>query len=192
MEKEFRKYRWFFTSSGNLVIGGKSAEQNEEIMKKHSESRDKYVVMHTSAPGSPFTLIKEPSKKDLDEMATFTACFSQQWKKNQEEAEVDIFSIEQVNKDKKMKTGTFGVTGKIQRRKVELELTLDFQKGKLRGVPFSVVKKPFVLLTPGSLTKEQATDELLKIIKNKFNYIMTKEEIMAALPSKDIFIKELK
>jgi hypothetical protein len=192
MEKDYKRYRWFFTSSDNLVIGGKSAEQNEEIMKKHSESREKYVVMHTSSPGSPFTLVKEPSKRDLDEMAIFTACFSQQWKKGKEEAEVDIFSIEQVNKDKKMKTGTFGVTGKIQRKKVELELSLDFQKGKLRGVPKITVKKPFVVLTTGPMTKEQATEVLIKIIKNKFNYIMAKDEIMAALPAKDIAIRELK
>ena len=91
MEKDYKKYRWFFTSSDNLVIGGKSAEQNEEIMKTHSESREKYVVMHTSSPGSPFTLIREPSKQDLIEMAIFTACFSQQWKKGSKEAELDIF-----------------------------------------------------------------------------------------------------
>ena len=192
MEKDYKKYRWFFTSSDNLVIGGKSAEQNEEIMKTHSESREKYVVMHTSSPGSPFTLIKEPSKQDLDEMAIFTACFSQQWKRGSKDAEVDIFSIEQVNKDKKMKTGTFGVTGKIQRRAVKLELSLDFQKGKLRAVPKITVKKSFVILTPGNLTKEQVTDSLIKIIKNKFNYIMSKDEIMAALPAKDIALRELK
>ena len=189
MEKDYKRYRWFFTSADNLVIGGKNAEQNEEIMKKHSESREKYVVMHTSSPGSPFTLIREPSKKDIDEMAVFTACFSQQWKKGSKEAEVDIFSIEQVSKDKKMKTGTFGVTGKIQRKKVKLELSLDFQKGKLRAVPRETVKKPFVILTPGSLTKEDATNLLIKIIKDKFNYIMAKDEIMAALPAKDINIR---
>ena len=30
---EYEKYRWFFTSSDKLVIGGKSSKQNEEIMK---------------------------------------------------------------------------------------------------------------------------------------------------------------
>lgn len=192
MEKEYSKYRWFFTSSGNLVIGGKSAEQNEEIMKKYSESREEYVVMHTSAPGSPFTLIKDATKKDLDEMSVFTACFSQQWKKNQDSAEVDVFTIEQVNKNKKMKTGTFGVAGKIQKKNVKLELTLEFQKGKLRCIPKISVKKPFVIIVPGNLSKEEAADSVRKIVRDKFNYIMSKDEIMAALPSKDIGIKLLK
>ena len=43
MEKDYKKYRWFFTSSDNLVIGGKSAEQNEEIMKD-SVSREALVI----------------------------------------------------------------------------------------------------------------------------------------------------
>ena len=33
-EINYQKFRWFYTSSGILVIGGKSAEQNEEIIKQ--------------------------------------------------------------------------------------------------------------------------------------------------------------
>lgn len=190
--REYLKYRWFFTSSGKLVVGGKSAEQNEDIMKKRIDNRENFVVMHTSSPGSPFTLIKNPSKQDLEEMATFTACFSQQWKRDNTMAEVDVFTTEQINKNDKMKTGTFGVTGKIERKKVKLELALDFQKGKLRAVPKNVVKKPFIILVPGKFDKEEATQLLIKIIKDKFHYIMAKEEVMAAIPSKDIEIKEVK
>ena len=29
----YKKYRWFVTSSDKLVVGGKSAEQNEELVK---------------------------------------------------------------------------------------------------------------------------------------------------------------
>ena len=79
MEKkiDYEKYRWFLTSAGKLVIGGKSAEQNEEIMSR-AEKED--YIMHTSEPGSPFCVISEPSKQELEEVAVFTACFSQQWK----------------------------------------------------------------------------------------------------------------
>jgi hypothetical protein len=161
-------------------------------MKKRMDTQDNFVVMHTSSPGSPFTLIKDPSKQDLEEMAIFTACFSQQWKRENSQAEVDVFTTEQISKDERMKMGTFGVTGKIQRKTAKLELSLDFQKGKLRAVPKTVVKKPFVFLIPGTLDKEAAAQLLVKIIKDRFNYIMSKEEIMAAIPSKDIDIKEVK
>ncbi|HDI03158.1 MAG TPA: DUF814 domain-containing protein, partial [Candidatus Pacearchaeota archaeon] len=52
----YEKFRWFFTSSGKLVIGGKNAEQNEKIINEMLEDND--VVLHTKARGSPFCVIK--------------------------------------------------------------------------------------------------------------------------------------
>ena len=84
----YLKYRWFYTSSGKLVIGGKSSKQNEEIMKKVMKED---VIMHTSTPGSPFCIIRKPSKEDLEEAAIFTGCFSQEWKKHKKKTEIQIF-----------------------------------------------------------------------------------------------------
>jgi hypothetical protein len=182
----YEKYRWFFTSSGKLVIGGKSAEQNEDIM---SEVEDDDVVMHTSSPGSPFCVIKNPNKKDLDECAVFTACFSQDWKKGKKKTEVHIFKGEQVTKNKGMSMGTFGVMGSIQRRKVELKLVLDFQKGKIRALPPSSAKKKILVLVPGRFDKIQATNKILEFIKDKYSYPLTREEVMSAIPSDGIAVK---
>ena len=79
-EKDYLKYRWFFTSEGKLVVGGKSDEQNEEVIKNFL--RPDYLIMHTSLPGSPFMIIQDdnPSKNDLKETAIFCASFSKQWK----------------------------------------------------------------------------------------------------------------
>ena len=93
---DYEKYRWFFTSSNKIVIGGKSAEQNEDIMR-NIENED--VVMHTSSPGSPFCIISSPSEKDIEEVAIFTACFSHEWKKGKKTSEVHIFKGEQVTKN---------------------------------------------------------------------------------------------
>ncbi|HIQ50413.1 MAG TPA: DUF814 domain-containing protein, partial [Nautiliaceae bacterium] len=38
----YEKYRWFFTSKGNLVICGKDQSSNEVIIKKYSKNF-KYV-----------------------------------------------------------------------------------------------------------------------------------------------------
>lgn len=184
---DYERYRWFFTTSGKLVKGGKSAEQNEDIMSR-VENDD--VIMHTSSPGSPFTIIKSPSEEDIEEVAIFTACFSQEWKRGKDKAEVHIFKGEQVTKNKSMKTGTFGVMGSVKRKKVELKLTLDFQKGKLRAIPATSLKKKAIILTPGNLDKNQATNKLMDILKNKYNYPITRDEIMSAIPSDNISIKE--
>jgi len=56
-EKEwFEKFRWFITSTGFLVIGGRDATTNEIIIKKHTETGD--LVFHTDLAGSPFFVIK--------------------------------------------------------------------------------------------------------------------------------------
>jgi putative heme degradation protein len=183
---EYEKYRWFFTSSGKLVIGGKSAEQNEKIMTK---AEDDDMIMHTSSPGSPFCIIKNPSADDIEEAAVFTACFSQEWKRGKDKAEVHIFKGEQVKKNKGMKVGTFGVMGSVKRKKVKLKLSLEFQKGKLRAVPCLNGKKKSIVLVPGSLDKLRAANKILGIIKNEFNYPITKDEIMAAIPSDNIAVK---
>ena len=53
--RDYMKFRWFFTSSGKLVVGGKSDELNERVLREYLNP--KYVVCHTSEPGSPFMII---------------------------------------------------------------------------------------------------------------------------------------
>lgn len=187
--KDFEKYRWFITSSGKLVIAGKNAEQNEEIVRNNA--KEDAVIMHTSSPGSPFSIIKKPNRKDLEETAIFTACFSHDWKKLKKgrSSEVHVFLGSQVLKDKNMKIGTFGIVGKPEKRKVEMKLTLTIQKGKIRAVPESAAKEKIAVILRGNLTKEKAAEKLLEILKTKA-YKFTKEEVMAAIPSGNMLIVE--
>ena len=46
--RDYMKFRWFFTSSGKLVVGGKSDELNERVLREYLNP--KYVVCHTSEP----------------------------------------------------------------------------------------------------------------------------------------------
>ena len=186
IQKEYEKYRWFFTSSDKLVIGGKSSKQNEEIMSFVEEGD---IIMHTSTPGSPFCIIKNPNSKEMIEVAIFTACFSHEWKKRKKRTEVHIFKGEQVIKKRGMKEGTFGIMGSIHKKKIDLKLVLDIQKNKLRAVPPTAAKHKLATLVPGSLDKETATKKILKIIKDKYGYPISKEEVMSAIPADNIDIK---
>ncbi|MDP7521149.1 MAG: NFACT RNA binding domain-containing protein [Candidatus Pacearchaeota archaeon] len=89
--KEYMSYRWFFTSEGKLVVGGKSDEQNENVLRYFK--RPGYTIMHTTKPGSPFMIIQsdDPSKNDLDECAVFCACFSKEWKTGKKSIDIDVF-----------------------------------------------------------------------------------------------------
>jgi len=182
MEIDYTKFRWFFTSSGVLVIGGKSAENNEEVVKR---AKDDDLVFHTEEPGSPFCLIVddiEETKEDIREAAVFCASLSQQWKKKKKEIDVGYFRGVQLKKSKGMKKGTFSVNGAIKKIKVVPKLYLTFQEGKLRCVPFET---DIAMITPGDMKKEQAAEVISSKLKIK------KEEVLGALPSDNIEIKWL-
>lgn len=181
--KDYQKYRWFYTGSGKLVVGGKSAAQNDWLLKLLKTLEYEYIVMHTSEPGSPFSVlisdIKKVTKKDLEETAIFTACFSKAWKSNKKEVSIDIFKLSQVYKGKDMKEGTWGVQGNIEKIKVPLQLSLVRQKGILRAVPKSAAKNPIINISPGNIEKKDVAAKLELEIDKVFN----QEELSSALPS---------
>jgi len=185
LSKQYKKYKWFFTSSEKIVIGGKSAVQNEELLEKILKSNEEYIIMHTSSPGSPFSIILAEIDKitpsDLQECAIFTACFSRSWKLGKKQEQVDIFSSNQLKKEKDMKTGTWGVVGKVKRVIVNLELSLTKQKGVLRAIPPQSLsgKKPILKIIPGDIDK---TDMMLRF-QIELGPNIKQEEILSALPS---------
>ena len=182
-EIDYKKFRWFFTSGNLLVIGGKSAEQNEETIPL-AEKND--IILHTKLPGSPFCIIKTQgnkiSEQDLREAATFCACFSQQWKNYKKNIEIHIFSPGQIFKDKRAKTGTFNVIGKVKTITVNLELYLTIQENKLRAVPETAAKEKLILIRPGKINKEKFANILKAKLKEK-NLNFSEEEILSAIPS---------
>jgi predicted ribosome quality control (RQC) complex YloA/Tae2 family protein len=103
-------FRKFQTLSEKQVLAGKSAENNEELVKQIKPNE---IVLHTKAPGSPFCNIKEDvkkiSKKDIKEVAVFCAVKSQDWRDNKRNVVVHYFLGKDIYKLKSMKTGTFGV-----------------------------------------------------------------------------------
>src|SRR3989344_4527123 len=102
MEEKFKKFRKFMTSSGKMVLGGRDAGQNEELVLHFLGKQN--VIMHTKEAGSPFCIIvnEKPDDKDLKEMACFCAYYSRYWKKNKKDTEVHIFNGKQVYKEKNM------------------------------------------------------------------------------------------
>ena len=186
LESNFKKYKWFFTSSGKLVVGGKSAEQNDELLKIVKKQNNNYILMHTSEPGSPFAVIlanvNKVNKKDIQECAIFTASFSKAWKAGKKKTSVDIFKSAEVYKDSKMKAGTWGVIGKRESMNVPLALVLTKQKGILRAVPERSAKSNkdiIVKLFPGKIPKE----DLIAKIQLETHLSLNENELLSALPS---------
>jgi len=187
--KEYMSYRWFFTSEGKLVVGGKSDEQNENVLRYFK--RPGYTIMHTTKPGSPFMIIQsdDPSKNDLDECAVFCACFSKEWKTGKKSIDIDVFKGGDVFKNKGMKTGTFGVKNK-KKVKAKPELMVIIQKGKIRAVPKVKGKEEsLAVIKQGKMDKEAAAEKIAKKIKEKYLLPVSKEEVMRAIPSGNMDVR---
>jgi len=111
-------FRKFTTSSGKIVLGGRSGENNEKLIEQVEADE---IVLHTKAPGSPFVNIKgKASKKDIREAAVFCARFSHDWRDNKKNVVVHYFKGKDIHKEKGMKTGTFAV-GKFKETIVKKE-----------------------------------------------------------------------
>jgi len=104
---EQKKFRECYTLSRKLVLGGKNALNNEELIKQVKPDE---TVLHTAKPGSPFVNIKgKATASDIKQAATFCAYHSQDWRDNKADVEVHKFKGKDVYKTKTMKLGTFGV-----------------------------------------------------------------------------------
>jgi len=55
-EEWYERFRWFHTTDGYLVLGGRDADDNEELVKKYLDGGDRFF--HTQAPGAPATILK--------------------------------------------------------------------------------------------------------------------------------------
>ena len=190
---DYQKFKWFYTSTGKLVLGGKNALQNETLLRRLKKEKEERMIMHTQSPGSPFSVILSDIKliksEDIKECAIFTAAFSKAWKQRKKIENVDIFKLSKLFKAKQMQLGTWGVKEKIKTIEVQLSLVLTIQKDKLRAVPESSVKleKQILLkIFPGKIDKQEMLGKLQVLLPSSFN----KEEILSALPSGGLSIKK--
>ncbi|MFO7837315.1 MAG: ribosome rescue protein RqcH [Candidatus Thorarchaeota archaeon] len=80
----YEKYRWFKSSEGHLVLGGRDAKTNEELAKKHLGPND--IFIHAAVHGAPYVIVKvpdeQPGEMTLKEAGKFSITFSKAWQEN--------------------------------------------------------------------------------------------------------------
>ncbi|MGQ0797843.1 MAG: ribosome rescue protein RqcH, partial [Methanobacteriota archaeon] len=52
----FEAYRWTLSSEGHLILGGRDARSNDQLVKKHLKEGDRYA--HADVHGAPSTVVK--------------------------------------------------------------------------------------------------------------------------------------
>jgi predicted ribosome quality control (RQC) complex YloA/Tae2 family protein len=160
----YEKYRWFFTSNGFLVIGGKNAEQNDEIYYKYFEDYD--IFFHADIRGGSAVILKNgvnASEECKAEAAQFAACYSKAWKERYAAVDVSFAEKKYVKKDNLPK-GSFYLTKYKRYKNVELKLKVGVLSGKVIAVPAkSKIKlEKEIVLIPGNIEKEEIAEEISK------------------------------
>lgn len=62
----FERYKWFITTGGRLVIAGRDAHSNDNIVKKHLKDGDLYA--HADVHGAPSVIVKDGAKAEPEEL----------------------------------------------------------------------------------------------------------------------------
>jgi len=184
----FEKFRWFISSDGFLVIGGKDATTNEIVIKKYTDKDD--LVFHTDMAGSPFVVIKREGKQGdipqttIQEAATFTAVFSRGWKMGMPTLNVFSARPEQVTKTAKagefLAKGAFYIQGSVTNYHPDMNYAVGMHEGKIMGGPVSAVKKHCKGYAEISQGDEKLSD-VAKQIKKMIGGVL--DDIIRALPA---------
>ena len=193
----YEKFRWFNSSDGFLIIGGRDAATNEIIFKKYLDPYD--LIFHTNFPGSPLVIIKNPENKEIpsttiEEAAIFVASFSRAWKENW--GVVDTFYIhpDQITRSppsgEYLQKGSFIISGKknfIKNVKTELTIGLIFVELKMGANNQSPGYFPKIICGPETAIKKQANKNIT-IIPTK-SKSLTKGKLAKELKSN--FLREI-
>ena len=192
--KWYEKLRWFVTSDGILVVGGRDANSNESIVKKYLEPND--IYLHADIHGASSTAIKlnNHSLNDniLKESGEFAASFSSAWSKGFTSQDVFWVHPDQVSKTPEagefLAKGSFVIRGHrnfIRSARVKLGIGIvDYEGKRIMAGPIDAMEAHcdnFVVLKPG-FTKKEA---IAKKILNKINEddLITLDDIIRVLPS---------
>ncbi|MFX0055723.1 MAG: ribosome rescue protein RqcH [Candidatus Hermodarchaeota archaeon] len=203
-KKWYEKFRWFLSSEGLLVIGGRDAKTNERLAKRQMEPND--VFIHAALHGAPYVVVKasgdSPGEQTLTEAAQFAVTFSRAWQDGLSSGDAYWVNPEQVSftppSGEYLPSGAVMIYGsKNYIRRVPLDLAVgvlidDDEAIPVSGPPsaLSAHTEYTVTVAPGKGKKGQLVKEILNQLKklvpeDKKHLIddIPQEDIMRVLPA---------
>ncbi len=192
--KWYEKLRWFVSSTGILVIGGRDANSNENIVKKYLDNND--VYMHADIHGAPSIAIKlngkELDENTIKESAIFAASFSSAWSDGYSTQDVYWVTPEQVSKSPEsgeyVAKGSFIIRGRrnhVRGAKLRIAVGIvDYEGKRLMAGPEEAMKSltdNYIVIKPGYTKKEAMAKSILSKI-NEDN-IIELDDIVRVLPT---------
>lgn len=193
----FERYKWFITSEGKLVIAGKDAHTNDNIVKKHLKDADVYA--HADIHGAPSTILKDGQKAsdaELREACHFSLTQSKAWVAALTDGSAYWVYPDQVSKTPEagefVPRGAFIIRGK---RNYEHHLNIEMAIGEITYMkerkvmcgPLSAVSKhsqKYFIISPG----RGKAGKTAALMAKELN--VPEEEVSRILPPGDCEIKQ--
>jgi predicted ribosome quality control (RQC) complex YloA/Tae2 family protein len=182
----YEKFHFAFTGGGRLMIGGRSAQQNDLVVAKHMDEGD--LFFHADIQGGSAVILKDGLKAGEQELlgaAQLAASFSNAWKNSN--AGVDVYAVgkDQVSKHAQggyIPAGAFAIIGErrwFRSTKLELRIGLGDKGPELVPAVSERALKDGLVLIPSKSGKEKGAlakslakrygvhpDELLELLPN--------------------------
>ncbi|EKF86006.1 ribosome rescue protein RqcH [Methanobacterium formicicum] len=193
--KWFEKLRWFLSSDGFLVIGGRDAGTNEMVVKRHLDNPD--IYLHSDIHGAPSVVIKKGEAEEIPESTiheagNLAASFSSAWSKGYGSQDVYWVHPDQVSKTPQsgefVARGAFIIRGsRNYLRGIPLKIAVgivDYEGERIMAGPTEAVSKytdNYVVLKPGFTKKEEIARSVLRKIDPE--KILALEDVIRVLPS---------
>ncbi len=76
----FERYKWFITTGNRIVLAGRDAHTNDNVVKKHLKDAD--IFAHADVHGAPSVILKDgnnASPEELRDVCTFALTQSKSW-----------------------------------------------------------------------------------------------------------------
>ncbi len=165
----YEKFRWCFTPSGLLAIGGRDAKTNEILVRNYLSEKDLYF--HADVVGAPSVVLKDGqigNDDDIFSAAALSAVYSKAWKNGLASADVFFVLPEQVSlappSGEYRPRGGVMVYGKRQWLKnVPLKAYIGFDDAKNRFfISFLPPEEPHVAIAPGDIPRTDAARAILR------------------------------
>jgi predicted ribosome quality control (RQC) complex YloA/Tae2 family protein len=195
----FDKFRWFRSSEGFMVVGGRDTRTNDQLVKKHLKDGDIYV--HADANGAPSVVIKEGAnagEATLEEACIFAVSFSRAWKSKLASGNAYWVKPDQVSKTPQpgefVPKGAFIIRGRRNYSK-KLEIRLAIAKIELQGhakimcgpvASVSALTEEYYVIEPG----DEKRSDFARTLSDRYQVPI--EEIDRALPPGDVYSKNTK
>jgi predicted ribosome quality control (RQC) complex YloA/Tae2 family protein len=190
----FEKFRWFFTSEGKLAIGGRDANSNTVLIRRHVEEKD--TVYHADIHGSPFFVLKkgiEQSENEILEVAQATVAYSSAWKIGLGAADAFWVYREQVSSSapsgQYLPKGSFLITGKKNYvRHVLLQLAVGIDKeGKVTAGPETAISKwavCYAVIEPFKGKNSEVAKKIVSFFKESgVKHDISADDVLISLPA---------